>query len=208
MNRRRFIPSALAVSGASLLKIPGVRAAGGDVAPKSILVLGGTSFLGPALVEAAVVGGHSVTLFNRGITNPELFPFLEKLRGLHQDGRSLFRETEREHALLAERTGRPVGRASRPDERATAAGSVCGPFAGARAAGPPARRRRSPCAHCSPAPRTRGRCAAGGPSAIQAGSASGFRAHGCTSKDGGARSKVSANRCEIRVKIARETEDN
>jgi len=50
--------------------------------PKRILVLGGTSFLGPALVEAAVVAGHTVTLFNRGITNPGLFPYLEKLRGL------------------------------------------------------------------------------------------------------------------------------
>jgi 2'-hydroxyisoflavone reductase len=34
------------------------------------------------VVEAAVVAGHAVTLFNRGITNPELFPRLEKLRGL------------------------------------------------------------------------------------------------------------------------------
>jgi 2'-hydroxyisoflavone reductase len=82
MNRRRFIQSALAASGASLVRVPGVRGADRAAAPKSILVLGGTSFLGPALVEAAVVAGHSVTLFNRGITNPELFPFLEKLRGL------------------------------------------------------------------------------------------------------------------------------
>jgi 2'-hydroxyisoflavone reductase len=49
--------------------------------PKKVLVLGGTSFLGPALVEACVVAGHTVTLFNRGVTNPGLFPFLEKLRG-------------------------------------------------------------------------------------------------------------------------------
>ncbi|HEY1434569.1 MAG TPA: hypothetical protein VGG65_04290, partial [Thermoanaerobaculia bacterium] len=49
---------------------------------KTILVLGGTNFLGPAVVRAAVIGGHTVTLFNRGVTNPELFPFLEKLHGL------------------------------------------------------------------------------------------------------------------------------
>jgi 2'-hydroxyisoflavone reductase len=49
--------------------------------PKHILVLGGTFFLGPAFVEAAVAEGHTVTLFNRGITNPDLFPHLEKLRG-------------------------------------------------------------------------------------------------------------------------------
>ena len=82
MNRRRFIQSALAASGASLLRIPGVRGAGPAPASKSILVLGGTSFLGPALVREAVVVGYTVTLFNRGITNPELFPRLEKLRGL------------------------------------------------------------------------------------------------------------------------------
>jgi 2'-hydroxyisoflavone reductase len=33
-------------------------------------------------VEAALVSGHTVTLFNRGMTNPGLFPSLEKLRGL------------------------------------------------------------------------------------------------------------------------------
>jgi 2'-hydroxyisoflavone reductase len=33
-------------------------------------------------VREAVVAGHTVSLFNRGITNPELFPRLEKLRGL------------------------------------------------------------------------------------------------------------------------------
>jgi 2'-hydroxyisoflavone reductase len=50
-------------------------------APKSILVLGGTYFLGPAIVSAALAEGHKVTLFNRGITNPQLFPLVPKLRG-------------------------------------------------------------------------------------------------------------------------------
>lgn len=48
---------------------------------KKILVLGGTNFLGPAIVEAALGRGHEPTLFNRGITRPELFPQVEKLRG-------------------------------------------------------------------------------------------------------------------------------
>jgi 2'-hydroxyisoflavone reductase len=48
---------------------------------KKILILGGTSFVGPAIVERAVERGHTVTLFNRGKTNPHLFPALEKLRG-------------------------------------------------------------------------------------------------------------------------------
>jgi 2'-hydroxyisoflavone reductase len=46
-----------------------------------ILVLGGTKFLGRHTVEAALARGHDVTLFNRGQTNPELFPEAEKLHG-------------------------------------------------------------------------------------------------------------------------------
>jgi len=46
-----------------------------------ILVLGGTRFLGRALVDALLEEGHEPTLFNRGLTNTELFPEVEKLRG-------------------------------------------------------------------------------------------------------------------------------
>ncbi|QRK12039.1 SDR family oxidoreductase [Archangium violaceum] len=48
---------------------------------KRILILGGTGFLGPQLVEAARARGHTVTLFNRGKTRPHLFPDVEKLHG-------------------------------------------------------------------------------------------------------------------------------
>ncbi len=51
-----------------------------------ILVLGGTGFLGPAIVEAAQPRGHRLTLFNRGKTNPGLFPDIEKLHG-DRDGK-------------------------------------------------------------------------------------------------------------------------
>ena len=44
-------------------------------------MLGGTKFLGRAAVEAALARNHEVTLFNRGQTNPELFPEAEKLHG-------------------------------------------------------------------------------------------------------------------------------
>jgi 2'-hydroxyisoflavone reductase len=56
---------------------------GGARAEKSlrILILGGTAFLGPAQVEYALARGHSVTLFNRGRTNPDLFPGVERLVG-------------------------------------------------------------------------------------------------------------------------------
>jgi 2'-hydroxyisoflavone reductase len=45
------------------------------------LVLGGTLFVGRAVVEAALARGHEVTLFNRGRTNPDLFPEAEHLHG-------------------------------------------------------------------------------------------------------------------------------
>jgi len=46
-----------------------------------LLILGGTVFLGRALVEAALRQGHQLTLFNRGKTNPGLFPEVEKITG-------------------------------------------------------------------------------------------------------------------------------
>jgi 2'-hydroxyisoflavone reductase len=49
--------------------------------PLRILILGGTAFLGPAEVEYAEARGHTLTLFNRGRTNPHLFPSVEKLVG-------------------------------------------------------------------------------------------------------------------------------
>lgn len=49
--------------------------------PLRILILGGTGFIGPHQVEYALARGHHITLFNRGKTNPGLFPGVEKLRG-------------------------------------------------------------------------------------------------------------------------------
>ena len=47
-----------------------------------ILVLGGTQFLGRHVVDAALERGHDVTLFNRGVTRPDLFEAaVERLRG-------------------------------------------------------------------------------------------------------------------------------
>jgi 2'-hydroxyisoflavone reductase len=46
-----------------------------------LLLLGGPKFAGRALIEAALAGGHEVTTFNRGQTNPGLFPEVEELHG-------------------------------------------------------------------------------------------------------------------------------
>ena len=81
MNRRELIKTAFYASAGSLLLGKSAIRAFADTTPKNILVLGGTYFLGPAVVEAARGWGHSLTLFNRGVTNPEMFPHIEKLRG-------------------------------------------------------------------------------------------------------------------------------
>ena len=47
----------------------------------NILILGGTRFVGRHITQAALDRGHTVTLFNRGRSNPELFPQAEKLVG-------------------------------------------------------------------------------------------------------------------------------
>lgn len=59
------------------------------------LVLGGTSFVGRAIVEEAVGAGHQVTLFSRGRTGTDLFPTVERLTGDRATG---------DYASLAEGT--------------------------------------------------------------------------------------------------------
>jgi 2'-hydroxyisoflavone reductase len=81
MKRRQFLKRSL-ITGSSMIATLALSRSAFSASPrKNILVLGGTSFLGPAIVEAALIGGHNVTLFNRHITNPDMFPQLEKLWG-------------------------------------------------------------------------------------------------------------------------------
>ena len=47
----------------------------------NLLIIGGTRFLGLHLVDSALGRGHSLTLFNRGKSNPGLFPELETIQG-------------------------------------------------------------------------------------------------------------------------------
>jgi 2'-hydroxyisoflavone reductase len=90
LDRRQFVLGSLAAGaaaacssnkehGAMTQATPSPAAA--PPAKKSILVLGGTGFLGPHVVTAALARGHTVTLFNRGKTHPGLFPGIEKLVG-------------------------------------------------------------------------------------------------------------------------------
>lgn len=49
----------------------------GDDAKKRMLILGGTAFLGPQIVQAALDAGWAVSLYNRGRTDPDRFPDLD-----------------------------------------------------------------------------------------------------------------------------------
>jgi 2'-hydroxyisoflavone reductase len=51
-----------------------------------ILILGGTRFVGRHLTDAALTRGYEVTLFNRGRSNPTLFPKVERLQGDRDGG--------------------------------------------------------------------------------------------------------------------------
>ena len=77
-SRRRFLSGTIAAAAAMTLSRRRAHAA---PKPKKILILGGTNFLGPALVAAARAHGHTLTLFNRGKTNPGRFADLEQLHG-------------------------------------------------------------------------------------------------------------------------------
>ncbi len=80
LSRRAFLQATTAaVGGFSLAAcVPDNELA---ARPLRILILGGTNFIGPHQVRVAVARGHEVTLFNRGQTNPGLFPDLETLIG-------------------------------------------------------------------------------------------------------------------------------
>lgn len=77
-TRRSFIKASLA--GATLLAAQTAKPAPAPK-PLRILILGGTGFIGPNQVRYAVDRGHKVSVFNRGKTNPGLFPNVEHLEG-------------------------------------------------------------------------------------------------------------------------------
>jgi len=89
MRRRDFV-SGLTAVGLSAWDCPLVQARSGEAdRPLRLLILGGTGFLGPHVVQAARRRGVAVTLFNRGRTNPGLFrdgPGLEQIQGDRDGG--------------------------------------------------------------------------------------------------------------------------
>jgi 2'-hydroxyisoflavone reductase len=109
-RRREFLVASLAAS--AWLALPGCArsAARGGAKPVvgkplSILVMGGTGFLGPHFVEAARAKGHQLTLFNRGKSNPtrfsgEEFKDLEQLQGDRKTDLSALEGTRRWDAVL------------------------------------------------------------------------------------------------------------
>jgi len=86
-NRREFLKYSAAAGALGFLggAVPALGEQGKETRTaqggRRLLILGGTAFLGPQIVEAARVLGYTVTLFNRGKTHPEMFPDLLKLRG-------------------------------------------------------------------------------------------------------------------------------
>ena len=93
-TRRRFLAASAAAAGAAALMPARALAWPSLVSaphpsptprPLKILILGGTGFIGPHMVRYAMYRGHDVTLFNRGRTNPELFPGVETLIGDRDD---------------------------------------------------------------------------------------------------------------------------
>lgn len=87
-SRRDFLHSTAAAGGALAIapRLGAVDRWLDAAKPQRILILGGTGFIGPHQVEYATARGHKLTLFNRGKTNPGLFPKAEKLEG-DRDGK-------------------------------------------------------------------------------------------------------------------------
>ena len=91
-SRRKFIKTSMALGAASLLSPYALQASNLFTTSNQklkILILGGTSFLGPHQISYALDRGHEVSIFTRGKTVPkihqELFSRVEKLVGDRED---------------------------------------------------------------------------------------------------------------------------
>lgn len=91
-NRREFLGTSLALGLAPILKAGPLQKIVDPVKDEEklkILILGGTSFLGPHQIAYALKRGHEVSIFTRGKTMPkvnaEVFSKVEKLVGDRED---------------------------------------------------------------------------------------------------------------------------
>ena len=79
LDRRRFLATA------SLAAAAGAASSRWAIAetrkPLSLLILGGTRFIGVEMTELALKRGHKLTYFNRGKTHADLFPDIERIKG-------------------------------------------------------------------------------------------------------------------------------
>jgi 2'-hydroxyisoflavone reductase len=83
-NRREFLTQAVAAGSALALCATNAGAAASrSIAskPLRVLILGGTGFIGPHHVRAAVARGHKVAVFNRGKDHADLPASVERLLG-------------------------------------------------------------------------------------------------------------------------------
>lgn len=91
-SRRKFLGISLAVGLGSVVKVkasPRLPKIEKSEKKLKILILGGTSFLGPHQIAYALERGHEVSIFTRGQTvpkvHPELFSKVERLIGDRED---------------------------------------------------------------------------------------------------------------------------
>ena len=81
MRRREFVLRTCTLAGTTAASLFCGKRLWASSPRKRLLVIGGTDFVGPAVVEAGIIAGYHVTLLNRGLTNPDLFPYVEHLHG-------------------------------------------------------------------------------------------------------------------------------
>jgi len=112
-TRRNFLGLSLAAGTASLLNASPFRSPVNVLPsekPLDILILGGTSFLGPHQIAYALDRGHNVTIFTRGKTIPKihtsLFDKVEKLVGDREDDLTALRN--RKWDAVIDNSGRKV----------------------------------------------------------------------------------------------------
>jgi 2'-hydroxyisoflavone reductase len=100
-----LVPSACARSGPAPAPAASPKPAPPVVAKQRILILGGTGFLGPKTIAAALARGHTVTIFNRG-KREKLLPLEHQVEHLYGN---------RDPELPADDERGPDGKLLRPD---------------------------------------------------------------------------------------------